>query len=88
MFLEAGIAPRSVMELDNVDSAKKMVALGLGIAFLPHVAVADEMRSGTLRIVELADRTPAATADRRGTTQGRGASRSAQRQHSWRCCGS
>ncbi|MFL5299465.1 MAG: LysR family transcriptional regulator, partial [Anaeromyxobacteraceae bacterium] len=53
MFLEAGIAPRSVMELDNVDSAKKMVALGLGIAFLPHVAVADEMRSGTLRIVEL-----------------------------------
>src|SRR3954453_13498728 len=58
MFLEAGIAPRSVMELDNVDSAKKMVALGLGIAFLPHVAVADEMRGGTLRIVELADRPP------------------------------
>jgi len=56
MFLEAGIAPRSVMELDNVDSAKKMVALGLGIAFLPHVAVAEEMRSGTLRIVALADR--------------------------------
>src|SRR5215211_5520506 len=56
MFLEAGIVPRSVMELDNVDSAKKMVALGLGIAFLPHVAVAEEMRSGTLRIVALADR--------------------------------
>jgi DNA-binding transcriptional LysR family regulator len=58
MFLEAGIAPRSVMELDNVDSAKKMVALGLGIAFLPHVAVADEMRSGALRIARLADRAP------------------------------
>ncbi len=58
MFLEAGIAPRSVMELDNVDSAKKMVALGLGVAFLPHVAVADEMRSGSLRIVALADRRP------------------------------
>jgi DNA-binding transcriptional LysR family regulator len=58
MFLESGIAPRSVMELDNVDSAKKMVALGLGIAFLPHVAVADEMRNGSLRIVELADRRP------------------------------
>jgi DNA-binding transcriptional LysR family regulator len=58
MFLEAGIVPRSVMELDNVDSAKKMVELGLGIAFLPHVAVADEMRSGSLRIVELADRRP------------------------------
>jgi DNA-binding transcriptional LysR family regulator len=59
MFLEAGIAPRSVMELDNVDSAKKMVELGLGVAFLPRVALADELRNGTLRIVELADRRPA-----------------------------
>jgi DNA-binding transcriptional LysR family regulator len=58
MFLEAGIAPRSVMELDNVDSAKKIVELGLGVAFLPHVAVADEVRSGRLRIVEIADRAP------------------------------
>ena len=58
IFLEAGIAPRSVMELDNVDSAKKMVGLGLGVAFLPHVAVADEVRSGSLRILELADRRP------------------------------
>jgi DNA-binding transcriptional LysR family regulator len=58
MFLEAGIAARSVMELDNVDSAKKMVELGLGVAFLPRVAVADEVRNGTLRIVELTDRRP------------------------------
>jgi len=58
MFLEAGIAPRSVMELDNVDSAKKMVELGLGVAFLPHVAVSDEVRSGRLRIVGIADRVP------------------------------
>jgi DNA-binding transcriptional LysR family regulator len=58
MFLEAGIAPRSVMELDNVDSAKKMVELGLGVAFLPHVAVADEVRSGRLRIVGIADSQP------------------------------
>src|SRR5919204_211774 len=58
MFLEAGIAPRSVMELDNVDSAKKMVELGLGIAFLPRIAVADETRTGRLRIIELADRPP------------------------------
>jgi DNA-binding transcriptional LysR family regulator len=58
MFLEAGIVPRSVMELDNVDSAKKMVELGLGVAFLPHVAVADEVRSGRLRLVGVADRRP------------------------------
>jgi DNA-binding transcriptional LysR family regulator len=59
LFLEAGIAPRSVMELDNVDSAKKMVALGLGVAFLPLVAVTDEVHSGSLRLVGLADRRPA-----------------------------
>jgi DNA-binding transcriptional LysR family regulator len=58
MFLEAGIAPRSVMELDNVDSAKKMIELGLGVAFLPQVAVADEVRDGRLRMVALADRRP------------------------------
>ena len=58
LFLEAAIAPRSVMELDNVDSAKKMIEQGLGVAFLPHVAVADEVRSGRLRIVGIADRQP------------------------------
>ena len=35
-----------------------MVELGLGVAFLPHVAVADEVRSGRLRLVEVADRRP------------------------------
>jgi len=58
LFLEAGIVPRSVMELDNIDSAKKMVEQGLGVAFLPHVAVAEEVRSGRLRIVPIADRQP------------------------------
>jgi DNA-binding transcriptional LysR family regulator len=58
LFLEAGIVPRSVMELDNIDSAKKMVEQGLGVAFLPHVAVAGEVRGGRLRIVPIADRQP------------------------------
>ena len=58
LFLDAGIVPRGVMELDNIDSAKKMVEHGLGVAFLPHVAVAGEVRSGRLRIVPIADRQP------------------------------
>ena len=58
LFLDAGIIPRGVMELDNIDSAKKMVEHGLGVAFLPHVAVAGEVRSGRLRIVPIADRQP------------------------------
>jgi DNA-binding transcriptional LysR family regulator len=35
-----------------------MVELGLGIAFLPRIAIADEARSGRLRVVDLADRRP------------------------------
>jgi len=58
IFLEAGIVPRGVMEVDNTDSVKKMVEQGLGVAFLPHVSVADEVRSGRLRIVALTDRRP------------------------------
>jgi DNA-binding transcriptional LysR family regulator len=43
------------MELDNIDAAKKMVEQGLGVALLPHTAVAGELEAGTLRAVTLAD---------------------------------
>ena len=42
-FLSAGVSPRTVMELDNIEAAKKMVAGGLGYAFLPRTAVAGEV---------------------------------------------
>jgi DNA-binding transcriptional LysR family regulator len=58
LFLESGILPHSLMELDNIDSAKKMVEQGLGVAFLPAVAVAEEVRSHRLRVVQIADRRP------------------------------
>jgi len=58
LFLEAPFVPRSVMELDNIDSAKKMVEQGLGVAFLPSVAVADDVREERLRVVEIVDREP------------------------------
>ena len=48
-FREAGVVPRGVMELDNVDATKKMVEHGLGIAFLPYTAVREELASGALR---------------------------------------
>ena len=50
-FREAGVVPRGVMELDNVDATKKMVEHGLGIAFLPYTAVRGELASGSLREV-------------------------------------
>ena len=50
-FREAGVVPRGVMELDNVDATKKMVEHGLGIAFLPYTAIRGELAAGTLREV-------------------------------------
>jgi DNA-binding transcriptional LysR family regulator len=54
-FRGAGAIPRGVMELDNIDAAKKMVEQGLGVALLPHTAVAGELETGTLKAVKLAD---------------------------------
>ena len=54
-FEEVGAVPRGVMELDNIDAAKKMVEQGLGVALLPHTAVAAELEGGSLRAVSLAD---------------------------------
>jgi DNA-binding transcriptional LysR family regulator len=54
-FQQAGAMPRGIMELDNIDAAKKMVEQGLGVALLPHTAVAAELAGGTLRAVPLAD---------------------------------
>jgi DNA-binding transcriptional LysR family regulator len=52
-FREAGIVPRGVMELDNVDATKKMVEHGLGIAFLPYTAVRSELATGSLQEVSV-----------------------------------
>jgi DNA-binding transcriptional LysR family regulator len=57
-FEGVGAVPRGVMELDNIDAAKKMVEQGLGVALLPHTAVSAELDSGSLKTVTLAD-TPA-----------------------------
>src|ERR671910_1906583 len=44
-FRGAGAVPRGVMELDNIDAATKMVEQGLGVALLPHTAVAGELEA-------------------------------------------
>jgi DNA-binding transcriptional LysR family regulator len=53
LFREAGVVPVSIMELDNVEAAKKMVQQGLGVALLPRMALAAELRSRSLRPVRL-----------------------------------
>lgn len=50
---EAGIVPQIETMLDNIEATKRMVALGLGISFLPHSAILSEIEQGTLRHIEL-----------------------------------
>jgi DNA-binding transcriptional LysR family regulator len=58
LFRGAGVQPVGVMELDNIDAAKKMVQEGFGVALLPHTAVTEELASGSLREVAVADAEP------------------------------
>lgn len=57
-FISAGVKPRSLMELDSIEAAKKMVERGLGVALLPGTAVAREVTGGTLCVVKVEDFPP------------------------------
>jgi DNA-binding transcriptional LysR family regulator len=58
LFLRAGVVAHTVMELDNIEAAKKMVEEGLGVALLPRVSVAREIAGGLLAEIEVADAPP------------------------------
>src|SRR5437867_2275237 len=53
LFRQAGVVPASTLELDNVEAAKKMVQQGLGVALLPRMALAVELKARSLRPVKL-----------------------------------
>ena len=53
LFRVAGVVPRGVTEVDNIEAAKRMVERGLGVALLPGTAVADAIVTGALREIEL-----------------------------------
>ncbi len=55
MFLRAGVAPESVMELDSMETMKHMVEAGLGISILPVISVEQEVQRGALKRVEIRD---------------------------------
>ncbi|HEY4027191.1 MAG TPA: LysR substrate-binding domain-containing protein [Candidatus Dormibacteraeota bacterium] len=57
-FLAAGVTLRGLMELDNIEAAKKMVERGLGVSLLPRTAVAREVEAGALTPVELLNTAP------------------------------
>jgi DNA-binding transcriptional LysR family regulator len=58
IFRQAGVLPGSVLELDNIEAAKKMVERGLGVSLVPSTTVAAELAAGTLTQIELVDTAP------------------------------
>ncbi len=58
LFRRAGLLPNVVLEVESIEAAKRMVERGLGLGFLPLIAVAQELRSGKLRAIEIAGAEP------------------------------
>jgi DNA-binding transcriptional LysR family regulator len=54
LFRVAGVVPRGITEVDNIEAAKRMVERGLGVALLPGTAVADAVAAGNLQEIGLA----------------------------------
>ena len=55
LFRRAGLVPNVVLEVESIEAAKRMVERGIGIAFLPQLAVVREIRRGQLIAIDLRD---------------------------------
>jgi DNA-binding transcriptional LysR family regulator len=55
---EAGISPYGVIEVDSVDTARRLVARGLGVAWLPSTAIELDAEGSHLTAVEVVDTRP------------------------------
>jgi DNA-binding transcriptional LysR family regulator len=58
VFRDTGVAPRHTLDVDNLEMAKHLVIRGLGLAFLPQVAVERELEEGTVVQVSIEDANP------------------------------
>lgn len=58
LFRRAGLVPNVALEVETIETAKKMVERGMGLAFLPHLAVSRELARGGLVALEIVDAEP------------------------------
>ncbi len=58
LFRSAGLVPNVVMEVETIETAKRMVERGLGLAFLPHLAVSREIQERKLLALDIVDADP------------------------------
>jgi DNA-binding transcriptional LysR family regulator len=55
LFRRAGRLPNIVLEVETIEACKRMVLRKLGLAFLPQIAVHDEVRQKKLLTLEITD---------------------------------
>ena len=58
LFRAAGLVPNVVLEVETIETAKRMVERGVGLAFLPQIAVAQELRRRELTAITIVDAEP------------------------------
>ncbi len=58
LFRRAGQLPNTVLEVETIEAAKRMVERKLGLSFLPQIAVTHELRNGKLVAIEIIDVEP------------------------------
>jgi DNA-binding transcriptional LysR family regulator len=58
LFRRAGQLPNTVLEVETIEAAKRMVERKLGLSFLPQIAVIHELRKGKLAAVTITNAEP------------------------------
>jgi DNA-binding transcriptional LysR family regulator len=55
IFKAHGVTVRRVAEFDNIETIKRAVEVGFGLAIVPRLSVLDEQKSGQLAVIALAE---------------------------------
>ncbi|HTB92122.1 MAG TPA: LysR family transcriptional regulator [Candidatus Sulfotelmatobacter sp.] len=58
LFRRDGLLPNIVLEVETIEACKRMVLRKLGLAFLPQIAVVEELRRGKLCPLEITNAEP------------------------------
>jgi len=56
IFKENGVEVKKVAEFDNIETIKRAVEVGFGVAIVPEPAVAEARKAGTLIVIPLAEK--------------------------------
>ena len=57
IFRQHGIKVQYIMEMDNIETIKRVVEIGSGLSIVPEPAVLQEVKGETLRAIQFADET-------------------------------